>query len=144
MSDRRYLPDVNTLIALTDPEHGSHPLALDWHREIGDSRLLLCTVTESGFVRLSANPLVGGREMSEAIRRLQRIATLPNCDFLPMEHSWLKLIEPFAPCLQGYRQVTDALLLGLAIHANARLVTFDRGLKSLAGSEHAANLLVLE
>ena len=53
--------------------------------------------------------------MSEAIVRLQQIAALPNCESLPIDHSWLELIQPLTPRLHGYRQVTDALLLGLAI-----------------------------
>jgi predicted nucleic acid-binding protein len=40
--------------------------------------------------------------------------------------------------------VTDAYLLGLAIKESGILVTFDRGLRYLAGSEFSRNLLVLE
>ena len=35
----------------------------------------------------------------------------------------------------GYRQVTDAHLLALAIRHGGALVTFDRGLNELAGSD---------
>ncbi len=45
--------------------------------------------------------------------------------------------------LHGYRQVTDALLLGLAIRNEAILVTLDRSIQALAGEAYAANVLTL-
>jgi predicted nucleic acid-binding protein len=41
------------------------------------------------------------------------------------------------------RQVTDALLLGLAIRNGAILVTLDLRIQALAGEAYAANLLTL-
>jgi toxin-antitoxin system PIN domain toxin len=143
LTEHSYLPDVNILIALTDPEHIGHSSTIAWHRQIGASRLLLCPITESGFVRLSTMPNVGGRQMSEALARLRMIAALPNCENLPIEHSWLELIQPLTPRLHGYRQVTDALLLGLAIRNEAILVTLDLRVQALAGESYAANLLTL-
>jgi toxin-antitoxin system PIN domain toxin len=143
LTERSYLLDVNLLIALTDPEHIGHLPAIAWHRQIGDARLLLCPITESGFVRLSTMPSVGGRTMSESLARLRAIAALPNCENLPIEHSWLELIQPLTARLHGYRQVTDALLLGLAIRNQAILVTLDRSIQALAGEAYAANLLTL-
>ena len=90
-----------------------------------------------------ANPSIGGLSMSDAILLLQEIVTLPNCENLPIEHSWLELIQPLTPRLHGYRQVTDALLLGLAIRNGAILVTLDRAIQALAGEAYAANLLTL-
>jgi predicted nucleic acid-binding protein len=81
--------------------------------------------------------------MSEALAQLRMIAALPNCENLPIEHSWLELIQPLTPRLHGYRQVTDALLLGLAIRNEAILVTLDRRIQGLAGEGYAANLLTL-
>ncbi|MGA3081290.1 MAG: TA system VapC family ribonuclease toxin [Terracidiphilus sp.] len=143
MTKRSYLPDVNILIALTDPEHSGHSSAIAWHRQIGDARLLLCPFTEAGFVRLTTMPAVGGRQMSEALTRLRMIAALPNCENLPLVDSWISLIQPLTPRLHGYRQVTDALLLGLAIRSGAILVTLDRAIQALAGEAYAANLLTL-
>lgn len=143
MTNLSYLPDVNILIALTDPEHSGHAKTIAWHRQIGVARLLLCPFTEAGFVRLSTMPNVGGRLMSEALARLRGIAALPNCGNLPIEQSWLELIQPLTPRLHGYRQVTDALLLGLAIRNGVILVTLDRQIQALAGETYAANLLTL-
>jgi predicted nucleic acid-binding protein len=90
-----------------------------------------------------ANPLIGGESMSGAILLLREIAALPNVTHLPVAPTWLELIEPLARRLVGHRQVTDALLLGLAIRNGAILVTLDRAIQALAGEAYAANLLTL-
>jgi toxin-antitoxin system PIN domain toxin len=143
LSNLAYLPDVNLLVALSDPSHVHHRTADDWRQRIGIARLLLCPITEAGFARLMANPIIGGLSMSDAILLLQEIAALPSCESLPIEHSWLELIQPLAPRLLGYRQVIDALLLGLAIRNGAILVTLDRSIQAFAGEAYAANLLTL-
>ena len=143
MSEPAYLPDVNVLVALSDPSHIHHLAADNWRQRIGIARFLLCPITEAAFVRLMANPSVGDFSMSDAILLLQEIAALPNCENLPIEHSWLELIQPLTPRLHGYRQVTDAFLLGLAIRNGAILVTLDRSIQALAGEAYAANLLTL-
>ena len=68
----------------------------------------------------------------------------PGYRFWPISDSWVVLVRPFAERVFGPNQVTDALLLGLAIKQNGILVTFDKGIRFLAGSEYAANVLVLE
>jgi toxin-antitoxin system PIN domain toxin len=143
LSDVAYLPDVNILIAISDPEHTAHHAAAAWHQSIRTARFFLCPVTEAGFVRLITNPLINGESMSDAIMLLKEIAALPHCESLPIEHPWLELIQPLIPRLHGYRQVTDALLLGLAIRNGAILVTLDRRIQALAGEAYAANLLTL-
>jgi len=143
LSEPAYLPDVNVLVALSDPSHVHHGTADNWRLSIGDARFLLCLITEGGFVRLMANPSIGGLSMNDAIMLLQEIAALRTCQNLPIEPSWLELIEPLTARLHGYRQVTDALLLGLAIRHGAVLVTLDRSIQALAGEEYDANLLTL-
>jgi len=129
LTEPAYLPDVNLLVALSDPSHVHYLAADNWRQRIGIARFLLCPITEAGFVRLMANPIIGGLSMNGAILLLQ--------------HSWLELIQPLTPRLHGYRQVTDALLLGLAIRNGAILVTLDRRIQALAGEDYAVNLLTL-
>ena len=81
--------------------------------------------------------------METAIALLEDIRSLPNRESLPMDGSWLELVSPVSSRLHGYRQVTDALLLGLAIKNDAVLVTLDKGVQSLAGEKFKANLLTL-
>jgi predicted nucleic acid-binding protein len=94
-------------------------------------------------VRLVANPLVGGKSFGDAILVLRLIAALPNVAHLPVAPAWLELIEPFESRMQGHRQITDALLLGLAIRHDAVLVTLDRRIRALAGEEFKGNVLTL-
>jgi toxin-antitoxin system PIN domain toxin len=143
LSEPAYLPDVNVLVALSDPSHIHHLAADNWRQRIGIARFLLCPITEAGLVRLVANPSVGGLSMSGANLLLQEIAALPNVAHLPVAPTWLELVQPLTPRLHGYRQVTDALLLGLAIRNGAILVTLDRAVQALAGEAYAANLLTL-
>jgi predicted nucleic acid-binding protein len=128
---------------LSDPAHIAHEQANNWLLGSHSVRLLLCPLTEVGFVRIAASPLVGKKSIPDAIRMLKEIAALPNVAHLPISYSWLELIQPFTPRLHGYRQVTDALLLGLAIRSGVTLVTLDRRIQALAGETYAANLLTL-
>jgi uncharacterized protein len=139
----RYLPDVNVLIALSERGHSDHRRASQWFERIGDSSWFLCPVTEAGFIRLSANPLVGGRDIAVAIALVEQIRALPNCLHLPIHERWTELAAPFSARIHGYRQVTDALLLGLAIKHKSVLVTLDRHVQGLAGTEFRDNVLVL-
>jgi hypothetical protein len=134
---------VNIWVALSDPAHAAHEQATEWLLGSPGARLLLCPVTEAGFVRVAASPLAGKKSIADAMRMLEEISALPNVTHLPVSPSWLESIKPIAPRLHGYRQVTDALLLGLAIRNGAILVTLDRAIKALAGEAYAANLLTL-
>jgi len=140
---RPYLPDVNVLIALSEPGHADHRRAAQWFDHIGGSRWFLCPVTEAGFVRLSADPQVGGRDIEAAIAILRQIRALPMCAHLPILETWIELVAPIAAHLHGYRQVTDALLLGLAIKHKSVLVTLDRHVQALAGKDFPENVLIL-
>jgi len=81
--------------------------------------------------------------METAIELLEDIRSLPNRESLPMDGSWLELISPLVSRIHGHRQVTDALLLGLAIRHNVILVTLDQKIQALAGQQFKANLLTL-
>lgn len=81
-----------------------------------------------------------------AVAILQSLKRTPGYWYCEISEpaSWIQVTAPFAARISGHQQVTDAYLLGLAIREDAALVTFDRGLKYLAGSEFSQNLLVLE
>jgi uncharacterized protein len=138
------LPDVNVLLALSDTGHVGHGPASRWFGQLRGSRFALCPITEAGFVRLSTNPHVGGREIGVAVSMLETIRALPNRVDLPMDKSWMTLAKPLLSRLHGYRQVTDALLLGLAIRHECVLVTLDQHVRALAGAEFRSSVLVLE
>ncbi len=52
----RYLPDVNTLLALLDPMHVHHDAAHRWYAERSPLRLLTCSHLENGVIRVASQP----------------------------------------------------------------------------------------
>lgn len=134
------LLDLNVLIALAWPNHVHHELALRWFRENQASGWATCPVTQSGFVRVSANHRVFPEAASpqEAVLLLRRITALTHhvfwADDVPLVDS-----ELFAPQkIQGYRQVTDAHLLALALRHDGCLATLDRGIRNLVPETFSA------
>lgn len=90
-------------------------------------------MTEAGFVRVSCNPTVVRHSVTvlDAIAVLDRLTKLGNHEFWPLDQSIVHLPEPLGARIQGYRQVTDAVLLGVAMHRDGQLATFDRGIARL-------------
>jgi len=140
------LLDVNVLIALLEPGHDFFQKAQEWFRSSGKDNWGVCPLTEIGFVRITTNPSFypGPRTHEQATFALAELANRPGYRYWPLTESWTALTAPFALRISGHQQVTDAYLLGMAIKENGVLVTFDRGLKYMAGAEFHGNLLVLE
>jgi predicted nucleic acid-binding protein len=82
--------------------------------------------------------------MSQAVGALQMLKDNESYWFCGIDQSWVTLTAPFAARISGHQQVTDAYLLGLAIKEDGVLVTFDRGIRYMAGAEFSKNVLVLE
>ena len=143
---RKNLLDLNVLIALTDPGHQHHQKARNWFTSSGKDNWGICPLTEAGFVRVTTNPAIpsGPRTLAQAAAILQDLAEHPGFRFWPIADGWADLTAPFATRIFGHQQVTDAYLLGLAIKENGVLVTFDRGIKYMAGAEYSRNVLILE
>jgi toxin-antitoxin system PIN domain toxin len=133
-------------MALTDDEHVHFRRAREWFTSLGREEWGLCALTEAGFVRLTTNPATGPvlNSCKEACDFLESLAALPGYRFWPITDRWGILTAPIASRIFGHQQVTDAYLLGMAIKENGVLVTFNRGIKFLAGDEFSRNLLVLE
>lgn len=143
---RRNLLDVNVLIALTSVEHPQYTTAQRWFDSLIDEEWGICPLTETGYVRIITNPTGGPimRTFLQAGAILRDLAQRRGYCYWPISDTWAELTAPFAGRIFGHQQVTDAYLLGLAIREGGVLVTFDRGLKYLAGAEFSKNLLVLE
>jgi toxin-antitoxin system PIN domain toxin len=142
----RTLLDVNVLIALSEPGHEFFETAHEWFRLSGKDNWGLCPITEIGFVRITTNPSFypGPRTYQQASSVLTELASRPGYRYWPLSESWAALTAPFAARISGHQQVTDAYLLGMAIKENGVLVTFDRGLKYLAGAQFANHVLILQ
>ena len=143
----RALLDVNVLIALAWPNHLHHELVTRWFRRQQRNGWATCSVSQSGFVRVSSNSriLPGAKSPGEALSLLRELVALPHHHFLPDEVSLAtsELINPQR--IMGHRQVTDAHLLAVALSNDAQLATLDRGIRLLVPegrvAEEAVRLL---
>lgn len=127
------LLDVNVLVALAWPNHEHHEPATLWFQENEKSGWATCPITQSGFIRVSSNERVipGARSPVEAANLLVRVIGLPNHVFFADDRSLVAPSFVDFGKLTGYRQVTDAHLLGIALRHGGRLATFDRALRGL-------------
>ena len=131
-------------MALAWPNHVHHSRALPWFAANCEEGWATCPVTESGFVRVSSNVRVipDARTPEQAIHLLRQIRQLPGHTFWDDDVS---PVDSDATAFErdvGYRQVTDAHLLSLAMRRGGCLATFDRGVAELApGSPAAVDLI---
>jgi uncharacterized protein len=127
-----FLLDVNALVALFWPAHESHGLMLDWFSENAKRGWATCPLTQAGFVRITANPSFSSYAVSpkQARNLLDENLNHTAHQFWPAQISYSDAVEPFGDNVYGYRQVTGAYLLGLAIHHGGKLATLDRGIRS--------------
>jgi len=121
-------------VALAWDSHVHHAAMRRWFAARGGDGWATCPVTESGFVRVSANPAVlpspitvtAAREVLAALRRAGAHRFLAN-DVSPTDAD--------VPHVARHRDVTDAMLLALARRHALRLVTFDTGIARLDGGD---------
>ncbi len=118
------LLDVNALVALAWDSHVHHAAIRAWFRANGSAGWATCPLTESGFVRVSSNPIVlpSAIDVGAARGVLSALRAHPGHRFLVDDVS---MSDGDVPAIAGYRQVTDAHLLTLARRRDVRLVTFD-------------------
>lgn len=126
-----HLLDVNVLIALFDPGHIHHEAAHDWFAAEGSAAWATCPLTENGFLRVLSNPGYSGRRttVGDAAAKLSQFVSSEDHVFWPDDVSALDSSRLEARKLSGYREVTDAYLLALAVAHEGVLVTFDAGIR---------------
>ncbi len=142
MSEPTYLLDVNVLLALLFENHSQHQAVTIWFN--ASQRLwAICAFSEAGFLRNATAERPGQISMSAATTLLAELTARPNGRYIPLALGWQSLCSPLFPRLYGTKQVTDAYLLGLAIHQCLVLVTMDKGILHLAGSDYRSSVLLL-
>ena len=139
------LLDVNVLIALAWPNHVHHAAARAWFEEHRWNGWATCPLTEAGFVRVSCNPSAVRHTVTplDAIGVLEQLTQLEAHVFWPLDQSILQLPEAIGVRLQGYRQITDAVLLATAMQRNGQLATLDGGLEGLVAERERPFLWVI-
>ena len=125
------LLDVNALVALAWDSHIHHLRIKEWFLEHAESGWQTCPVTESGFVRVSANPKVLPQPIDVGSARLV-LESLKQAGAHRFLVDDVSITDREFPEIQGYRQVTDAHLLSIARKNSKPLLTFDAGIGDLA------------
>ena len=128
------LLDVNVLLAMLWPRHSFFRHASGWFAKNHGNGWASCPLSQAGFVRLYTQRAVIGMDISaqEAMDVLKK-----NCApslhhvFWPQEFSVLELLPEIRRRLIGHKQLTDAILLDLAIRKGGRLVTLDQRVANL-------------
>jgi uncharacterized protein len=135
---------VNVLVALAWPNHIHHRQAVGWFVGIRDDGWATCPITESGFVRVSSNSRVfpDARTPSEATTLLAALRSKGTHRFWEDDVSVVDDSCGVFATAVGYRQITDAHLLTLAIRRGGALATFDRGVATLSIA-HSANVVLI-
>ena len=131
-----YLLDANVLIALAWPQHVHHASAHKWFSKEGKRAWATCAITQLAFVRVSSNPAIIPDAVSprEACNVLEKITKLPGHRFWADTAEVCSLGELKNVALVGYRQVTDAYLIGLARLHKGQIATLDRAMPALASA----------
>ena len=139
------LPDVNVLVALAWPSHVHHDPAWSWFNAHRDAGWATCLLTQAGFVRVSCNRAAVHHTVTalDAIEVLEALTRLGSHHFWPLDRPVSALPDFVGARLQGYRQVTDAVLLAAAIQHGGQLTTFDQGIEGLVPEECRAAVRVL-
>jgi toxin-antitoxin system PIN domain toxin len=142
-----FLLDVNVLIALMWPAHQSHSQVEEWFSRHARQGWATCPFTEAAFVRLLSNPAFSPDAVTphEAIALLSANLKHRYHRFWGAVISLAEAVEGFQGRLVGHRQVTDAYLLGLAIHKGGKFATLDRSVAALLpeGSPHRQRVEII-
>jgi uncharacterized protein len=138
-----FLLDVNVLVALAWPRHVSNEQVGQWFARHSRNGWATCPFTEAALVRILANPAFSPEALSveNALTVLKTNIELPGHRFLPDNISVVEAIAKVGRRLTGHGQITDAYLVGLALHHGGRLATMDRGVAAIAPKE-ALELIV--
>jgi uncharacterized protein len=128
-----FLLDVNVLVALFWPRHEQHDQVRGWFGTTASRHWATCPITQAGFVRVASNLAMtpDAPSPAETLKLLQANLQHPGHIFWPDDLEVPASLSLVGTQLQGSRQITDAYLLGLAIHRKGRFATLDRSVASL-------------
>lgn len=137
--------DANILLPLLRKDHAKHELMKAWFRSLDDPAWAGCALTEAAFIRLSSNESV----LPPAERPLVAFEALRKSKLTGFHHrvefrggNDRLMLELMRRC-QGYRQITDAFLIHIALTNQATLSTTDRRLKHLSPDPDAVEVVPL-
>ena len=136
---KSYFPEVNVWIALAYEGHQHHSSATSWFATLDREAVYFCRFTQLGMLRLLTHRSVmreDVRSQAEAWRAYdfflqdERISFQAEADPDQIESVFRRLTSSRRSFSQ---QWPDAYLAAFARIAGLTLVTFDRGLRQMAG-----------
>jgi len=117
---------VNVLIGLLWPAHESHARVQHWSARcaagLGDVPFYSGRLRQDYF---QSGLLTRCRDPAGSHQRAQLEPGAPFPQILRVDLRFSEAVEDFRDGLVGHRQVTDAYLLGLAVHNNGKLAALD-------------------
>jgi len=139
----RYLLDLNSLLALLDPQHVFHEAAHRWVAATPGLRFLTCPLVQNGAMRVASqvrypNALGTAAEVRALVAAF---CADPRHEFCPDDITLLDAEHLVQPEALTPGRVTDLYLLALARKHGAQLATFDRRIPAAAvrdGEQHLA------
>jgi hypothetical protein len=142
----RYLLDVNVLLALVWPRHESYEAAHAWFGKTGRHAWATNPLTQLGVLRLLTNPAVtkGVVGAAAALAAVAEFTRHEGHEFWPLDREIAACLTVTSGRLRGHGQWTDAMLLWHATERDGVLVSFDSGLKALAGRDSGSHVLILK
>lgn len=142
---KRYLLDVNVLIALVDPAHVQHEGVHAWFARTGRKSFATCPITENALLRIVGHPKYPNSPgpPSAVVGSLAAMRALPGHAFWPDSISLADTNFAEASLLSSHARVTDSYLLALAGANNGQLATLDRKLATEAVPQGKAFLTLI-
>jgi toxin-antitoxin system PIN domain toxin len=141
----RFLFDVNLLIAILDPDHLHHDVALSWFDRTGHEAWATSPLVQNGVIRIlgaagyAAMPFGCG----EIADLLAEWCAVPEHEFWPDDVSLCdgRLVDRRRLTSPG--RISDSYLLALAASKGGQLATLDRRLSPLPvyGGEDALHVI---
>ncbi len=116
----KYLLDVNVLIAGIWASHDQHAAALKW---LSGRQIVLCPITELGFIRISTNKKVLNASTERTRELLSKFAADAKAERIPAD------LDALDSHPRKSDQVTDHYLADLAAKHGLKLATLDGQLK---------------
>jgi predicted nucleic acid-binding protein len=119
----KYLLDVSTLIALIWPSHVHHSQASVWRK---GKHIVLCPITELGFIRVSTSPAFNA-SMADARKALKDFLKDERPEWIPADlHALEGDVAPTSA------KTTDWYLANLAAARGMQWATLDQSAKHSA------------
>ena len=129
----KWLLDGNVLVALLWQNHIHHREAAAWFTTHRTEGWATCCLTELGFLRISmqATDLKTGLSFADVFTTLSINVDVADHEFWPLDYPTSEIRAEIRERIIGHQQLTDALLLDLAIRRGGRFATFDKGVARL-------------